>query len=280
MKSLFRKLALTFITLLFLIFTLGPIIWCFIISVSPEKEMFSSSVNLLPQHPTFDNYRMLLDFNSRQSEIFMRGLFNSIEAVFITLLIGIPVCLMAAYALSRFNFKSKAFIRTSLLITIVIPVFTTIIPLYDMFSKAGFLDNSFWLSIVYVSSFLPMITWILSNYMNTIPRELDEAAFLDGCGRVRVFLNIILPNSYPIIFAVILMVFLLTWSQYQIPMILASSLQTKPLSMIVAEFTNKDMIQYGITAAAGILALLPPTVVAVIFRKSLILGMAQGSVKG
>jgi len=280
MKSLFKKLALTFITLLFLIFTLGPIIWCFIISVSPEKEMFSSSVNLLPQHPTFENYRMLLDFNSRQSEIFMRGLFNSIEAVFITLLIGIPVCLMAAYALSRFDFKFKAFIRTSLLITIVIPVFTTIIPLYDMFSKAGFLDNSFWLSIVYVSSFLPMITWILSNYMNTIPRELDEAAFLDGCGRVGVFFKIILPNSYPIIFAVILMIFLLTWSQYQIPMILASSLQTKPLSMIVAEFTNRDMTQYGITAAAGILALLPPTVVAVIFRKSLILGMAQGSVKG
>lgn len=280
MKFLFRKLALTFITLLFLIFTLGPIIWCFIISISPEKEMFSSSVNLLPQHPTFENYRMLLDFNSRQSEIFMRGLFNSIEAVFITLLIGIPVCLMAAYALSRFDFKFKAFIRTSLLITIVIPVFTTIIPLYDMFSKAGFLDNSFWLSIVYVSSFLPMITWILSNYMNTIPRELDEAAFLDGCGRVGVFFKIILPNSYPIIFAVILMIFLLTWSQYQIPMILASSLQTKPLSMIVAEFTNRDMTQYGITAAAGILALLPPTVVAVIFRKSLILGMAQGSVKG
>lgn len=280
MKSLFRKLALTFITLLFLIFTLGPIIWCFIISVSPEKEMFSSSVNLLPQHPTFDNYLMLLDFNSRQSEIFMRGLFNSIEAVFITLLIGIPVCLMAAYALSRFDFKFKAFIRTSLLITIVIPVFTTIIPLYDMFSKAGFLDNSFWLSVVYVSSFLPMITWILSNYMNTIPRDLDEAAFLDGCGRVGVFFKIILPNSYPIIFAVILMIFLLTWSQYQIPMILASSLQTKPLSMIVAEFTNRDMTQYGITAAAGILALLPPTVVAVIFRKSLILGMAQGSVKG
>jgi len=280
MKSLLKKIALNFIILLFLIFTLGPIIWCFIVSISSEKEMFSNSINLLPQHPTFDNYRMLLDFNSRQNEIFMKGLFNSIEAVFITLLMGIPVCLMGAYALSRLDFKFKSFIRTSLLITIVIPVFTTIIPLYDMFSKVGFLDNSFWLSIVYVSSFLPIVTWILSNYMNTIPKDLDEAAFLDGCGRVRVFFNIILPNSYPIIFAVILMIFLLTWSQYQIPMILASSLQTKPLSMIVAEFTTKDMVQYGITAAAGIMALLPPTVIAVIFRKSLILGMAQGSVKG
>jgi multiple sugar transport system permease protein len=125
-----------------------------------------------------------------------------------------------------------------------------------------------------------MVTWVLMNYINTIPKELDEAAFLDGYGRVRIFLNIILPNSYPIIFAVILMIFLMTWSQYQIPMILASSIDTKPLSMIVAEFTSKDSVQYGITAAAGILALLPPAVVAVIFRKSLILGMKQGSVKG
>ena len=210
----------------------------------------------------------------------MRGLGNSIKAVSITLLIGVPISLMAAYALSRFDFKFKAFIRNGLLSTIVIPVFTTIIPLYAMFSNVGFLDNSFWLSVVYVSSFLPMVTWVFSNYMNTIPKRLDEAASLDGGGRVRVFLNIILPNSYPIIFAVILMMFLLTWSQYQIPMILASSLETKPLSMIVAEFTSKDLVQYGITAAAGILAPLPPTVIAVIFRKSLILGMTQGSVKG
>jgi multiple sugar transport system permease protein len=242
--------------------------------------MFSSSAQFLPTNPTLDNYRMLLNFVSRQSQAFIQGMENSMKAVAITLLIGLPVCLMAAYALSRFEFKGKRVIRTALLITIVIPVFTTIIPLYDMFSRLGALDNIFWLSVVYVSSFLPMVTWVLSNYINTIPKDLDEAAFLDGCGRVRVFFNIILPNSYPIIFAVILMMFLMTWNQYQIPMILASSIDTKPLSMIVAEFTSKDLVQYGITAAAGILALLPPAIIAVIFRKSLILGLTQGAVKG
>ena len=104
---------------------------------------------------------------------------------------------------------------------------------------------------------------------------MDEAASLDGCGRVRVFLNIILPNAYSIILAVVLMIFLMTWNQYQIPLILASSLDSKPLSMVVADFTSKDSVQYGITAAAGIIALLPPAIVAVIFRKSLILGLTR-----
>lgn len=280
MKSLWKRIGFALVILMFLIFTLGPIIWCFIVSISSEKEMFSSNAQFLPASPTLDNYRMLLNFVSRQSQAFIQGMENSMKAVAITLLIGLPVCLMAAYALSRFEFKGKRVIRTALLITIVIPVFTTIIPLYDMFSKLGALDNIFWLSVVYVSSFLPMVTWVLSNYINTIPKDLDEAAFLDGCGRVRVFFNIILPNSYPIILAVILMMFLMTWNQYQIPMILASSIDTKPLSMIVAEFTSKDLVQYGITAAAGILALLPPAIIAVIFRKSLILGLTQGAVKG
>jgi multiple sugar transport system permease protein len=280
MKSWGKKLGFIFVILMFLTFTLGPIIWCFIVSISPESEMFSSTARFLPDHPTLQNYGMLLDFVSRQSQIYMDGLKNSMKAVALSIAIGLPVSLMAAYALSRLEFKGKRVIRTGLLITIVIPVFTTIIPLYAIFSKLGFLDNIYWLSVVYVSSFLPIITWVLSNYINSIPRELDEAALIDGCGRVRIFFAIILPNSYPIIFAVILMMFLLTWNQYQIPLILASSHDTKPLSLIVADFTARDTIQYGITAAAGIMALLPPAIIAVLFRRSLILGLTQETVKG
>lgn len=279
MKQL-KKLGFLAVVLLFVAFTLGPIIWCFIISVSSEKEMLDSSLRLLPEQFSFDNYKLLLNFTGRQSDIFIRGLKNSLKAVSVTLLIGIPISMFTAYAFSRLEFKGKNIIRNMLLITIVIPVFTTIIPLYDMFSTVGILDNIFWLSVVYVSSFLPMITWILTNYISNIPKELDEAAFLDGCGRVGIFFRIIIPNSLPIILAITLMMFLTTWNQYQIPLILASSLESKPLSMIVADFTSKDTIQYGITAASGILALLPPAIVAIIFRKSLILGLTQGAVKG
>lgn len=280
MKLSLKKSAYSFVVVIFLLFTLGPILWCFTVSISPESEMFGSTTRFLPESPTFENYSQLLDFGSRQGRTFLKGLGNSMKAVSMTLLVGLPVSLMTAYALSRFDFKYKRAVRMALLITIVIPVFTTIIPLYAMFANFGILDNIFWLSLVYVSSFLPMVTWVLSNYINTIPKELDEAAFLDGCGRIKVFFVIILPNSISIIFAIVLMIFLMTWNQYQIPLILASSLDTKPLSMIVADFTSKDLIQYGVTAAAGILALLPPALVAVIFRKSLILGLTQGAVKG
>ena len=278
--KILKKLGFILIVLFFLIFTLGPILWCLIISLSSEKEMLDNTLRMIPNKLYLDNYKLLLNFTSRQSEIFMRGLVNSIKAVMITLSIGIPISLMTAYSFSRFEFKGKKLVRSILLLTIVIPVFTTIIPLYDMFSNVEILDNIFWLCVVYVSSFLPMITWILINYIDTIPKELDEAAFLDGCSKVGIFFRIILPNSTSIILAVVLMMFLTTWNQYQIPLILAASLKSKPLSMVVADFTTKDTIQYGITAASGILALLPPAIVAIIFRKSLILGLTQGSVKG
>jgi len=280
MRAVCKKAGIIFIIMVFLIFTLGPILWCFIVSISPENEMFSSTVNFIPNNPTFQNYAMLLNINTAQGQIFIRGLVNSLKAVSVTLIIGLPISLMTAYALSRFKFKGREIIRGILLTTIVIPVFTTIIPLYAIFSDLNILDNIFWLSIVYVSSFLPMITWVISNYINGIPVELEEAAYLDGCGKVKAFLLIIIPNSLPIISAVILMMFLMTWNQYQIPLILASSLDTKPLSMVAAEFSSKDMIKYGMTAAAGILALLPPAAAAAIFRKSLIFGFTQGAVKG
>lgn len=275
-----KKIAFVLVVLLFITFTLGPIIWCLIISVSNEKEMLDNTLRLLPSKISFHNYKLLLDFTSRQSNIFIKGLVNSLKAVAVTLIIGIPTSLSAAYAFARIEFRGKRIIRNTLLITIVIPAFTTIIPLYDMFSTFQILDSIFWLSVVYVSAFLPMITWILINYISNLPKELDEAARIDGCGRVGIFFKIIIPNSYPIILAVTLMMFLMTWNQYQIPLILASSLESKSLSMVVADFTSKDLIQYGITAAAGILALLPPSIVAIVFRKSLIMGLTQGSVKG
>lgn len=187
---------------------------------------------------------------------------------------------MSAYTLSRMEFKGRKLIRNLLLITMVIPVMATIIPLFRIFVARQLLDNVFWLSLVYVSSYLPMITWLMSNYFSTIPKELEEAAVIDGCGRFAVFRKIILPISYPIILSAALIIFLNTWNQFQIPLILASSIETKPVAIVVSEFMTKDSVQYGLTAAAGILAVIPPAVTALIFRKFLISGMMRGSVKG
>ena len=266
-------------TILFLIFTVGPFVWTFMISVTPDYAIFAPTSKMLPESITFANYVELFS-GSRRGNAFFKGMYNSMRAVGITLVIGIPIAMMSAYALSRLEFKGSKVIKNLFLITMVIPVIATIIPLYRMFAAGKMLDHIFWLSMVYVSSYLPMASWLISNYFATIPKELEEAAMIDGCGRGAAFFRIILPLSRPIILSVTLIMFLNTWSQFQIPLILASSMETKPMAIVVSEFMTKDSIQYGLIAAAGMTALIPPALTAMLFRKYLISGMMGGSVKG
>lgn len=274
-----KKAGYVIATILFLIFTLGPFVWTFLMAITPKVMMFAPSAKLFPEHIIWDNFRELFS-GGRRSITYFTGLKNSMRAVVITILIGMPVSMMSAYALSRMEFPGRRLIKNTLLITMVIPVMATIIPLYRMFSAGKLLDNIFWLSAVYVSSYLPMATWMITNYLSTIPKELEEAAKIDGCGEISAFVRVILPLSYPIVLSVSLIMFLNTWSQFQIPLILASSMETKPMAIVISEFVTKDSVEYGLIAAAGIVSLIPPALAAIIFRKYLISGMVNGSVKG
>ncbi len=272
-----KKIGYFIALVIFLILTLGPFLWTFVLSVTPEYAMMEKTTRLLPEVITYDNYRELLTSGTQKGSILVTGIRNALKAVGATLILGIPIAMMSAYALSRMEFKGRRLIKNLLLITMVIPVMATIIPLFRLFVARQWLDDVFWLSTVYVSSYLPMTTWLMSNYFATIPKELEEAAQIDGCGRLSSFLRIILPTSYPIILSAALIMFLNTWSQFQIPLILASSLETKPVAIVVSEFMTKDSVQYGLTAAAGMIAVLPPAITALIFRKFLISGMMGGA---
>lgn len=277
-----KKISIWYIlaVIIFLIFTIGPFLWAFLVSITPEFEMFKNNMRMFPKEVTFQNYVTLFTDQTRQNKVLFQGLANSMKAVGVTLVIGIPISLVSAYVLSRMEFKGRKVLRNALLITMVIPVFATIIPLFRVFVANELLDKTFWLSLVYASSFLPMSIWLMSNYFGTIPKELEEAAWVDGCGRISTFIKIILPISFPIIFSSALIMFLSTWNQFQIPLILASSFHTKPISIVTAEFMTKDSIQYGITAAAGLVAIIPPAIVALLLRKYLVAGMTKGSTKG
>lgn len=274
-----KKVGFVIATVLFLIFTLGPFIWTLIIAITPKTEMFLPTIKIFPENITWENFQVIFS-GGRKSRAYITGLRNSLEAVIVTMVIGMPVSMMSAYALGRMEFKGRKIIKNALLITMVIPVMATIIPLYKMFAAGNMLDNMFWLCVVYVSSYLPMATWMITNYFATLPKELEEAAMIDGCGRIQSFVKIILPLSYPILLSVSLIMFLNTWSQFQIPLILASSMDTKPMAIVISEFVTKDTVEYGLIAAAGLISLLPPAITAIIFRKYLISGMVKGSVKG
>ena len=278
--KIFKKVLYVFALLIFLIFYLGPFIWTFIISITPDSMVLEKSLNFLPKSTTFKNYLLLFDISSRQGKLLFSGMRNAIYASFVTIVLCIPMALLSAYALSRFKFFGKDFIKNSLLITMAIPVMATIIPIYKMFMQLKLLNNMYALSLVYVTSYLPVIVWLMSNYFSSIPRDLDEAAMVDGCTKTEALIYVVLPLSYPIIASAVLIIFLSTWSQFQIPLILASNTDTKPIAIITSEFITKDTVHYGLTAAAGILAIIPPALLALVFRKFLVSGIMKGSVKG
>ena len=263
-----------------IIFSLGPIVWCFIISITPEGEMLKASGNFLPSELTFDNYANIFDTSNKAHISLFNGLTNSLLIAAITLAIGIPVSITAAYALVRSKFRGQKVILTFILMTIVIPVFTTIIPVYSIFRNNDMLDSLFWTAIIYVSAFIPLNMWIIMNYFKELPKELWQAAMLDGFTESQMFFKVVLPLSKPVILTSTLTMFIMSWKQYTIPMILISSYDNKMLTMVMSEFMTRDAINYGIIAVCGLVAVIPPALGAVLFRKFLVSGLTSGSVKG
>ena len=278
--KIINKILYSLALILFLVFYVGPFIWTFIISVTPDSLVLGKSLNFLPEETTLKNYKTLFDVASSQGTLLLSGIKNSAYASLVTIIICIPMALLSAFALGGFKFIGKDIVKNSLLVTMAIPVMATIIPIYKMFMQLKLLNNVYTLSLVYVTSYLPVIVWLISNYFASIPKDLDEAAKVDGCSKMGTFIRVIIPTSYPIIASAVLIIFLSTWSQFQIPLILASNSNTKPIAIVTSEFITKDTVDYGMTAAAGILALTPPALFALIFKKFLVSGMMKGAVKG
>lgn len=277
MKNYKNNIVYCISVIIFLIFIMVPILWCFIISISFEKDIFNDMSIFFPKNISFINYLKLLNPNIREGTNFLLAMKNSLFTSSITVFIGTPLAVMCGYSFARFKYRKGIKIFMGILLsTMIIPFFTTIIPLYTLFAKFNLLNSIGWLAIIYISSFLPMVTWITTNYFKEFPIEIEEMALIDGCTRFQVIIKILLPNVYPIILTGMLIIFLRAWSQYQLPLILAASRDVKPLTVLLAEFSSKDLILYGQIAAAGILTLLPPMIFSFIFRKYLISGLTKG----
>ena len=277
MKNYKNNIVYCISVIIFLIFIMVPILWCFIISISFEKDIFNDMSVFFPKNISFINYLKLLNPNIKEGTNFLLAMKNSLFTSSITVFIGTPLAVMCGYSFARFKYRKGIKIFMGILLsTMIIPFFTTIIPLYTLFAKFNLLNSIGWLAIIYISSFLPMVTWITTNYFKEFPIEIEEMALIDGCTRFQVIIKILLPNVYPIILTGMLIIFLRAWSQYQLPLILAASRDVKPLTVLLAEFSSKDLILYGQIAAAGILTLLPPMIFSFIFRKYLISGLTKG----
>ncbi|WP_169084132.1 carbohydrate ABC transporter permease [Paenibacillus sp. PL91] len=277
--------------ILLAIFTLVPFIYLFLSSLSLEVELING--HLIPHSPTLKNYIGLL--TGSNAIVFLSALKNSVVVSVLVTVISIFVGVFAAYAFSRINFPFR---KTGLFVVLavqIMPSISIITPLYILIRDGITLDIPFtgivllqtpplldtvWALIFSYTSFsLPYVVWLLAGYFQTIPKELEEASYVDGCSRIRTMFRIILPLSMPGIAATAIFAFLNAWDEFLFANAFTQTYASKTLPIMVAEFVGKHSIDWGSMTAGGFLASLPPVIISLFLYKYIIGGGMAGGVK-
>lgn len=260
---------------LVLVWTLFPIYWMANNSFKNRVEQFSATPTFWPQDVTLENYTQLLGEMG-----FLHILFNSFVVAFFSTIIAVSVACLSAYSLSRFRFKGKKLLLLWILLTRVFPPVAFVIPLYTMFGEVDLLNTRTALVLAYIVFNLPFAIWLLINFFNEIPVELEESAMMDGATPFQSFSRIVLPLVVPGIGATSIFTFIMAWNEflYALIFIQTPSLVTAPvaLSSMITEY----LVLWGPMSAGGILSVIPMFVFVIFMQKTLIKGLTMGAVKG
>jgi multiple sugar transport system permease protein len=278
-----QKFLLTLITLPIYFFIFFPILWLLSASFSTQVELFTVPIHWIPLHPTFQNYLDIIFPNQATSSVprtFAVSLVNSLKISSAVTFISILVGSIAAYALVRIPFRFNRSIQLGIIATRMIPEVSLVLPLFIIATSLQLINKPAVLILAYLSFSLPYAIWMLIAFFGTIPVELEEAARLDGCNRFGILFRIVLPISGPGLVSTAMFTFLLAWDEFFYALIFTSTLASKTVPVAMAEFIGRYAMNTTGMMAGGILAALPPVILAFIFQKFIVSGLTAGSVKG
>jgi len=270
-------------TILVLLFIYAPVAWLLISSISTRADLLAKPLRWIPPNLTFQNYRDILLPGTAVSEVaatFKRTLLNSFIVAGSTTLICLSVGSLAAYALARLQLPFRRFYLVGILATRMIPEVSLVIPLYIIAARAGMINNPITLIITYLSFALPFAIWMLAAFFETVPRELEDAATIDGTTRLGTLFRVILPVAAPGLVSTAIFTFLLAWDEFFFALIFTSTIEAKTVPVAIAEFTGRYAVDITAMMTGGVLAALPPLLLALLFQRYIVSGLVAGAVKG
>ena len=265
-----EHLVLTFLCLLIII----PVLWILDTSFSPGNSL-SSSEGFRVGDWTTEHFS-----NIFSSDEFYTWVKNSLIVSIGTTLLGLSIAIPAGYGFSRYNFYGKSTIMFSFILVQMFPGVIIIVPYFILMKTLGLLNTSTGLILAYSVTALPLCVWMLKGYFDTIPRELEEAARIDGCTQFQVFWKIIIPLSLPAIAVTSLFSFLAAWNEFLLALTFNTSNDNYTLPVGLASFISPTKQLWGDFAALSIIAAIPIVLLFILFQKYLINGLTAGSVKG
>jgi multiple sugar transport system permease protein len=276
----FRAVAIAVIVL----WSLAPIGLGVATSLSTQADVQAVPARSLPHHATLDAYRSLMGGtgDSRaggtvsESGAFAHAMWNSVSITLMSTLAILCVAISAGYAFARLSFLGRGALFWAVVATTVVPVFTVIIALFGFMADAHLIDRKLGLVLVFVSTTTPLAMWLVHNHVKELPAEPEEAALIDGCTRWQAFWHVVLPQMRSGVAALSAIVVLSVWGEFLIPLLLTSTSASKPVPVLIPEYVGKYTTNYPLLAAAGVLTLLPPAIVALVLNRH-IRGMLSGS---
>lgn len=295
-----RRALLFFGSVLFSLYVLAPIAWLLSSSMQSEAEITSVPPHWIPEKPTLDNFAAIFKKseevvtyeNRKQGDTATGGFIPSTAAnllpsmknsflvamavVVLNLLVSVP----AAYALAKIRFVGRSSSIYFMLSTRVIPDIALVVPFFLFVQKLGLMDSLWSLIITYLAITVPFSIFILTGYFESLPDELDKAARVDGCSRLQTLLLVFLPLALPSLVAVVLFAFLTSWNEFLLALMFTQTPASQTMPIVVASFTSDFNISFSFINAAGVMAIIPPVIIAIMFERYIVSGLTAGAVKG
>ncbi|MET0127668.1 MAG: carbohydrate ABC transporter permease, partial [Solirubrobacterales bacterium] len=256
--------------------SVGPVLVGVMTSLETQKEAQQVPARWVPSDPNTEYYSALLggeatsnrtsDAASDASE-FPHAFVNTVLLTVASTVVVLLIAVLAGYGFSRLRFTGSRPLFWLVLATMIIPVFTLVVALYRLLAEFDLIDSFLGLVLVFVATTSPLAIWLFYNYTRELPPEPEESALIDGCTRFQAFRKVVLPQMTSGIAALTAIVMLAVWGQFLIPLLLSSSVDTKPVTVVITEFIGKYTTNYPLLTAAGILAMIPPAIVALVLNR-------------
>lgn len=275
----------------FLLYLLGPIYWMVATSLMPESEIFAVPPHAYPHEPTIQNYAALLGFGNEETTAYyneqgmqiqqlLPSIYNSLKTSLLVSLATLLVSAPAAYSFARLRYRLSMTLLVSYMALRTVPGIVLVVPIFVILRNFGLIDTTLSLLLVYCTFTVPFSIWLLQAYFKTIPVELEEAAWVDGWGRISAALRVLLPLALPGLVAVFILAFMASWSEFLYAVTFTKTVNSQTVTVIASSFVGLENSRFDLVLAAGVLASLPPFLFALIVQRFIVVGFAAGALKG
>jgi multiple sugar transport system permease protein len=281
-KSIFTIILLALV-LFVLALVYAPILWLVLSSISTRADLLAVPPHWIPAQPSLENYLAILVPGNSASEVtrtFILCMRNSLLVAISTTAICLLVGSLAAYALARLNLSFKNKVLTGIMSVRMIPEMSLVIPMFIVAASMSLIDKPGILVITYLSFALPYSVWMMTTFFETVPIELEDAALIDGSSHLGTLFRVVLPVAAPGIISTTLFIFLLAWDEFFFALLFTSTVASKTVPVAIAEFTGRYAVDITGMMTAGVIAALPPVILALIFQRYIVSGLSAGAVKG